>query len=146
MEWNQLFNQDKEPTMKDIGKFINNKTWDKFSKHMEDAYKISPVISYSKCNMDDGSFRGWNIKYKKSSKSLGTYYPKEGYFLALIAIGQKDMYATELIIPTCTKYIQDLFAKAETCMGSKWLCIEVTDEKILNDLKWLIEIKLPPKK
>ena len=143
MEWAELFNQTKEPTMKDIEKFINNKLWSEFNNFITKTYNISPNLSYSKCAMDNGYFRGWNIKYKKSGKSLGTYYPKEGFFLALIAIGQKDMSDTDRIMPSFTKYIQELYKNADTCMGSKWLCIEVTNEKVLEDLKWLIEIKIP---
>ena len=145
MEWSELFNQTKEPTMKDIEKYINNKVWNEFNNFMA-TYNISPAISYSKCAMEKGYFRGWNIKFKKSGKSLGTYYPKEGFFAALITIGQKEMTETELILPSFDKSIQDLYKNTEIFMSNKWLCIEVTHEKILEDLKWLIEIKINTKK
>ena len=41
-------------------------------------------IAYSNCAMDNNVWRGWNIKYQKSGKSLCTIYPQQGYFLALV--------------------------------------------------------------
>jgi hypothetical protein len=34
--------------------------------------------------MDNNIWRGWNIKYQKSGKSICTIYPQQGYFLALV--------------------------------------------------------------
>ena len=145
MEWYELYSETKEPTFKDISKYVNSKLWEDFNEFIIKTYNISPTLSYSKCAMDKGFFRGWNMKYKKSGKTLGTYYPKEGYFVALVTVGQKELHETELILPSFSKYVQNLYKNSDAVMGSRWLAIEVTSEKILEDLKWLIKTRISSK-
>ena len=145
MMWNELYTEEKQPTFDDIEKFIDNKLWNKLNEFIKKTYNISPNLSYSNCSMDKGSWKGWNIKYKKSGKALCTLYPRQGYFTALIVIGSKEVNETEMILPSCSEHIQDLYKNSPFCMGGKWLAINVTDEKILEDLELLIKIRVLPK-
>ena len=144
--WSELYHSGNQPSDKDIADFIGGDLWLDLSAYIQETYSIKPNLSYSNCSMDKGFFRGWNIKYKKSGKALGTFYPKEGYFVALLVIGAKEMMEAELMIPSCTEYVQKLFAESEAVMGGKWLCIEVTDGKILDDVKKILAARVPPKK
>ena len=62
--------------------------------------------------MDGGYWKGWNVKYKKSGKSLCTLYPKQGYILALMPVGLREMNEAELLMPSCTQYTRTLFEQA----------------------------------
>jgi hypothetical protein len=88
---------------------------------------------------------GWNVKYKKSGKSLCTLYPMDGYFIALIVIGNKEVAETELFLPLCSKYVQELYKKTTFSCGGRWLMVNITDKDILEDVKNLIKIRVKPK-
>jgi AraC family transcriptional regulator len=65
----------------------------------------------------------------------------EGYFIALIVIGERERTETELILPSCTAYLQQLYQKTKTVMNQKWLMIDVKDDEVLEDVKQLIAIR-----
>ncbi len=136
--WNELYNQNNQPTMQNINDFIHSKLWKELCSFIEDTYVVNPKLEYSKCSMQ----KGWNIKYKKNSKSICTLYPMDGYFIALIVIGNKIQLDTELVIPTCSTYIQQLYSKTPASSYGKWLMIEVRKRDVLKDVLKLIEIKL----
>ena len=69
----------------------------------------------------------------------------EGYFIALVVIGNKEINETELILPSCSEHIQDLYKNSPFSLGGKWLMINVTDKKILEDVEMLIKIRVLPK-
>lgn len=96
--------------------------------------------------MDGGAWKGWNVKYKKSGKSLCTLYPKQGFFLSLITIAEKDAVEADLLIPLCCDYVKALYNRAEFGKNyGKMLGIEVTNEEILRDMKELIALRVKPK-
>jgi hypothetical protein len=66
--------------------------WDELVLYIEETYKAKQHLDYSKCSAQPG----WNVKYKKSSKSLCTLYPMPNYFIALIVVGTKEEYEVEL--------------------------------------------------
>ena len=138
MEWIDLYPNTMQPNDKDISGFIANPLWEKLNEFLKENYSVEPEYSYSRCSAQPG----WNIKYKKASKSLCTLYPMDGYFIALIVVGNKELPEVEMILPTCTKHVQDLFNNADSVgnMG-RWLMINVTDEDILEDVENLIQIR-----
>jgi hypothetical protein len=66
-----------------------------------------------------------------------------GYFIALIVIGERESVQTELALPSLTEYVRTLFSKAQAVMGGRWLMIEVRSTEILQDVKTLIGIRCP---
>lgn len=142
MEWSKLFGADKQPGEKEIADFINNPLWADFNAFLQESYEVTPSYSYSTCSGQPG----WNIKYQKAGRSLCTLYPMDGYFIALVVIGAKEQPEAELLITTCTKYVQNLFLNSASVAGSRWLMINVTDKKILDDVKNLIQTRRKIKK
>ena len=83
----EVFSKEKQPTEAEIRDFVGAAIFKQFSdlnKHLCESNKIKPKFAYSNCAMDNNIWRGWNIKYQKSGKSLCTIYPQQGYFLVLI--------------------------------------------------------------
>jgi len=140
--WEDIYDQSIEPSAENIKEYINNKLYEELCLFLEENYKIIPKFEYSKCSMQ----KGWNVKFKKGGKSLCTIYPMEGYFIALVVIGAKEQVEAEEIIPTCTKYIQNLFSNTPFSCGGRWLMVEVKEEAILKDVFRLIQIRIKPKK
>lgn len=98
-------------------------------------------MGYSKCSAQPG----WNIKYQKSGKSLCTLYPMEGYFIALVVIGEKERPQAELLMPALTPYTQEIYHNAGGLNGARWLMLNVTAEDVLQDVKSLIMLRVKPK-
>jgi hypothetical protein len=70
----------------------------------------------------------------------------QGYFIALIVIGEKEQVETEFILLTCSAYIKELYQKTSSSLGGKWLLLEVKDADVLDDIKKLIQIRMKHKK
>ena len=140
--WSELYNQSSQPTLENINDFVNSELWNELCSFVENTYAVSPKMEYSKCSMQ----KGWNVKYKKGSKSLCTLYPMDGYFIVLIVIGEKEQIEAELIMPTCSVYTQRLFSKTAFSAGGRWLMIEVKERAILEDVLKLIQVRVKPKK
>ena len=95
MDWNMLYTNGDAPSLKQIAEYIDNPLWAEFDSRIRSAYRIEPYMDYSRCSMQPG----WNIKYKKSGKSLCTCYPMQGYFIALVVIGSRELTEAELLMP-----------------------------------------------
>jgi len=80
----EIFDKSAQPTESQIRDFVKTELYDDLDSHLRDVYKVNPKYAYSSCAMDKNIWRGWNIKYQKSGKSLCTIYPQQGYFLALV--------------------------------------------------------------
>ena len=83
----EVFSKESQPTESEIKDFIGAEVFTHFTdldNHLREDYKIKPKLAYSSCAMDNNIWRGWNIKYQKSGKSLCTIYPQQGYFMVLV--------------------------------------------------------------
>ena len=80
----EMFDKERQPTELELRDFVGTEFFMDLHNYLCDSYKVKPKLSYSNCSMDKNIWRGWNIKYQKSSKSLCTIYPQHGYFLVLV--------------------------------------------------------------
>lgn len=142
MAWSDQFTLEVKPEMEQIDSYINSPFWQELREFIHSTYSVSPSIEYSRCS----GAPGWNVKYKKSSRSLCTIYPDYGHFTAMVSIGRKEADEAEAMLPACDPYIQELYKNADAINGSRWLMIDVTTQDILADVKRLISLRVPPKK
>ena len=140
MEWDLLYTNNIPPTWEQVDEYVNNSLWYEFNSRIQTVYRIEPIMEYSRCSMQ----RGWNIKYKKSGKSLCTLYPMSGYFIALVVIGNKEMSETELLMPLCSNYVQDTFKNTKSGRGQKWLMLEVRNKETVDDIFSLMRLRKHP--
>ena len=68
-----LQNRDYQPTLNEMGEYVRNPVFREFCGEIMGTYRCAEKIEYSSCSME----RGWNVKFKKSGKSLCTIYPRE---------------------------------------------------------------------
>ena len=141
MDWNDCFGSESLPTNGQIEDFIASPLWRELNDHLCQTYKIEPKVEYSACAMDNGFWKGWNVKYKKRGKSLCTLYPKQGYFLSLVPIELREMNEAELLMPQCSEYTQSLFRQTVTGHNGKSLAFHVKNENILHDVKTMIALR-----
>jgi len=144
MQWNDLYDSEHEPTESQVKEFVKTPLFDDLDSYMRQTFKVKPKLAHSNCSMDNGFWKGWNVKYKKSGKALCTLYPKQGYLLLLIPIGAREMNEAELLMPSCTEHVQDVFKRGGNA-DRRSLGVEVRDENVLRDVKSLVEIRAKTK-
>ncbi len=59
------------PVLEEIGEYVGNPVFMQFCVEVKETYNCSEKMEYSSCSMEPG----WNIKFKKSGKTLCTIYP-----------------------------------------------------------------------
>ena len=141
MSWFQRYPKSQQPTLEQISCYIASPLWGELCQWAEKSYQVEPKVEHSTCS----GAPGWNVKYKKGGRALCTLYPDEGQFTALITVGAKEAPEAELLLPTCSDYIRELFARTQTMNGARWLMIRVTDAQVLEDVKKLIRLRVAPK-
>lgn len=126
------------PTECEMKEYINNDLWEDFSQYMKNTYNVIPIFEFSKCSLE----YGWNIKFKKSGKTLCTVYPRENYFTVLVVIGKREKEAFENIYPSFSYDIQQIYEETKEGNNQKWLMIDLEDDdKRYEDVKEIIGIK-----
>jgi len=141
MEWSALYGQEKEPTPEEIRGYINSGLWEDLNAFLQNTYKVSSKTTYSRCSAQ----RGWNVKYQKSGRSLCTLYPMDGYFIALVVIGERETPEVEGTLSSFSAYAQALYERTPFSAGGRWLMMQVKSPEVLEDVKRLIKIRVRPK-
>ena len=125
------------PTLEEIGAYIQNSVFQDFCSEIKETYKCSEKIEYS-CSMEPG----WNVKFKKSGKSLCTIYPRESFFTAMVVIGRKEKESVEELLPACTSRLQEIYKETKEGNGQRWLMIDLEDkDSMYHDVLRLIKIR-----
>lgn len=137
MDWNNLYSNAAPPTWEQVAEYIGSPLWADFNERIQSVCQIVPRMEYSRCSMQ----AGWNIKYRKSGKSLCTLYPMEGYFIALVVVGNHELTEAELLMPLCSDYVQTVFQNTKVGNGQKWLMLDVRDRETMEDVFSLINLR-----
>lgn len=132
--------QDKSlcPTLEEIGLYIRNPVFGEFCSDIQRIYQCREKIEFSSCSLE----RGWNVKFKKSGKSLCTIYPRELYFTVMLVAGRKEKVPFEAILPSCSVKLQEIYAGTKEGNGQKWLMVNLEDkDEVYRDIFRFMEIR-----
>ena len=140
--WDVVWPQHMKPSLSDIGEWVKNPLLGELAAWMEETYGIEPAIEFSRCSMD----RGWNIKYKKGSKSLCVLYVREGWFTAMVTLGAKQVAELEVLLPTFSASFRELYERTPPFNSGKWLVVDVKEAEQLEEVQRLILMKAKPVK
>ena len=144
MKWNELFPKEKEPSFDEIADYVGKvkNLWLSLISYFETSYKTKPKLTYSGCS----GMPGWNIKFQKSGQAFGTWYPHKNAFLVMVIISYKLDKEMQKILPELTEYTADLYRNAGDYMKvGKWMMIKADSQRIFEDYKKIVAVKLPPK-
>ena len=129
--------------IEEIGEYVRTPVFMQFCSEIKNTHQCKEKIEYSSCSWE----KGWNIKFKKSGKTLCTIYPREGYFTVMIVVGAKEKPLTEAILPECTKELQNIYHQTKEGNGQRWLMIDLEEQgSLYHELLQLIQIRMNLKK
>ena len=126
------------PSIDELSACVVNPVFTHFCSEMERRYGIVPMISFSSCSWE----KGWNLKFRKASRSLCTVYVREGFFTVLVVIGEKERSGVENILPQLPQRLREIYLNTPSGNGQKWLMIDVEDEdEICHGVFSLLDIR-----
>lgn len=140
--WDIVWPQHMKPGLSDIGAWVKNPLFEELAAWIETAYQVEPSIEFSKCSLD----KGWNVKYKKGSKSLCVLYVRSGSFAAMVTLNAKQLLELEPLLSTFSGSFRKLYEKTSLFNGGKWLLVDVKEPAQLEEVQRLILMKAKPVK
>lgn len=124
-----LQNRSHPPTLDAFGEAIGNPLFRTLSDTLCTTFRCTPKTDFSRCSMEPG----WNVKFKRSGRTLCTVYPRESFFTAMVVVDRKEKAAVEALLPECTLELQALYAQTREGNGQRWLMIDLEDPGPLYD-------------
>ena len=142
MEWKEIYPIDQKPTDKELSDYMISPLYEELCIYLSDEFNAKRSVEYSKCS----AIPGWNIKYKKGSKSLCVVYPEMNIPKVMVVIGNKLETEAEAIIYTSSDYVMNRYKESKSNSGlGTWLVLDLLNEEVLSDIKRLIELKVKTK-
>lgn len=142
MEWKEMYPIDKMPTDEELSTYITSPLYEDLCKYLSEEFNAKRSVEYSKC----AAIPGWNVKYKKGSKSLCVVYPEKDIPKVMVVIGNKLEKEAEAIIYTSSDYVMSRYKESKSNSGlGTWLVLDLLNEEVLSDIKRLIELKAKAK-
>jgi hypothetical protein len=114
--------------------------WNELIQFVESNYQFDPVWD------EGGKYGVWEVKYRRSGRTLCAFYVKEGQFTVLVIFGKAERQKFELIQNEFSSKIIELYSNTRQYHDGKWLWINVSDMSLVEDIKRLIIIKMKPKR
>lgn len=126
------------PGIDEISEYIRNPLFDDLYEEIVREYNAKYKVEFSKCSWEPG----WNIKFKKSGKTLCTVYPRENYFTVLVVVGKKEKETVEGLLSELTPVIQNIYNETKEGMGQRWLMVDLEDkDETFSDVLKLIAVR-----
>lgn len=126
------------PTLDEIGAYIRNPLFQNLCGRLQTDYRCKEKIEFSACSWEPG----WNVKFRKSGKTLCTIYPRESFFRIMVVIGTKEKEAVSTLLSDCSSRLKDIYRETPEGNGQRWLMIDREDPDVLyNDMLRLIHIR-----
>ena len=106
-------------------------------------YKISSFIDIN-YNMEL-LYNGKNeVKFRRGSQTLVTFYFKDNMLTVLIIFGKKEREIFETSEYKFSDYIANYYQNSKTYHDGKWMFIDIGDDTYIGDIVELIKIKKKP--
>jgi len=119
-----------------IGRFVHE-GGAYYGAFIEGEIGAAHQIDYSTCPMAPG----WNLKYKKSAKSVCAIYPDKDKCGVMITLNSAALEKFKMMEPLFSRPLREMVIMAIPMNGSKWLSVNVADEAGFEEAKKLIMLK-----
>lgn len=133
-----LQDRNNTPSMEDLDEYIHNPLFGTLCRTVQEKYQALAVPEFSRCSWEPG----WNLKLKKSGRSLCVIYPREHYFTVLVVVGKQEKDTVEAMLPELSSVIREIYHETEEGMGQRWLMIDLEDDgAVYENVLRLIDVR-----
>ena len=140
MTWAELYSEAARPTLEEIDAYAHTPLWPQLRAYLAAAYGAGPRLEYSRCGLEPG----WNVKFRRGSKSLCTVYLRPGFVTAMVSVAPKDEEAAQMVLLTCTAETQAVYHRSAASKMGRWLMLDITSPEMLEDVKALLAVRVKP--
>ena len=127
------------PTLEEIAAYVRNPVFRHFCAQITERYGCRETIAYSACSMEPG----WNVKFKRSGRSLCAIYPRESFFTVMVVVGRREKASVEAILPDCTPQLRGIHSQTREVNGQRWLMIDLENrDQLYEDVFRLMDIRM----
>ena len=128
-----------KPTEQEMFDFIGETgragAWSEIRNFVESQYGIEPETSYR------GAKYGWEMRYRKSGKTLCTLTPWKGGFALLLVLGKEDSKIALEMRHDLSDRTLNLIKNTKQLHDGRWLWIKPSDASDVEDVKKLLQVK-----
>ena len=129
------------PTDEAMIKFLGKqggRMWKAITQYLSNNYDFGPVRENDELES--------TIRYRRSGKTLITFYPKKDELTVLIIFGKKEVEKFVNSKDDFSPEVVELFENTKQYHDGKWLHIKIPPFKDFEDIRKLLHIKRRPKK
>ncbi len=141
MHLKRMTDKESKPTAKGMLKTVGKKSplWNELKSYIEKNYEFTPEIVFY------GEKIGWTLRYRRSGKTLCSFFPENDAFTVLVVLGKKEVEKTQLLIGKLNKTVKKVFEETKQLRDGRWLWISVRRASDVESIKVLLSIKRRPK-
>ena len=139
MKYERLLNKEDKPSDEEIIKTIGKSShlWLEMHKYIKENYDFtSELVFWTKKY-------GWTIRYKKSGRTFGYFFPEKGAFSVLMVLGKKE--AESINLTKLNKKVKEIFNNTEQLHDGRWLWIRILTKSDVECIKEFLRAKRKPK-
>lgn len=143
MDNQRLWDKADIPSEEQIYSFIGaeaKEAWIALSHFAEQNYDHQPELNYG------GKNYGWNVRYRRSGKTLFNMFPEKESFTVLLVLGKKEIEAYTSRMEEFGAHFKSVYEASAQFHDGRWLWIKVHSMDELKDIEQMILIKKKPKK
>ena len=130
------------PVEKEITDFIGDPAkgaWARLRRFLKENYDIVPEMIFDKKH-------GWDVRYRKSGKTLVTLTPEKGAVRILIVLGREESEKALSMRTELSPKMYKLIEETKQLRDGRWLWIRLFQTGDVQDIERLLSIKRKLKK
>lgn len=131
--------KESEPTEEEMLEFLGKQAgdmWKRIKSYVNENYEFEPVREKETL---DGT-----IRYKRSGKTLLTFYPKKNELTVLIIFGKHEVEKFESLKANFNSETVNIFKNTKQYHDGRWLHFKIPPFNHFEDIQKLLAIKKKP--
>jgi len=141
-EYQRMMDGTHTPTEQEMETFIGapaKEAWVKLRRFLKENYDIVPEMIFDKKH-------GWDVRYRKSGRTLVTLTPEKGAVRVLIVLGREESEKALSMRDELSSKMYRFIENTKQLHDGRWLWIRLFRAEDAEDVEKLLLIKRKPKK
>jgi hypothetical protein len=141
MRYERMLDKEARPSQNEILKIIGDTAalWTHIHEYMTQHYDFEAEIKFY------AKKYGWTVRYRKSGKTLCSFFPEVDAFSVLIVLGASESAKVNKIKARLNANVRNVFEQTDQLRDGKWMWIRILEESDIESLKMLLSAKRKPK-